>query len=126
MANLQLNRNLLNYREAHNYTQDKVSKYLNITRQAYSNYETGKRNPDIDLLIKLAELYGVTLNQLIMDAYSSTSVIRESRPPYRVGTVEEIDGTLFLTREEADLILKYREADADSRKFVNRILSKDI
>ena len=56
MTSLQLTKNLYNYREAHNYTQEKVSKYLNITRQAYSNYETGKRDPDVRLLVKLSEL----------------------------------------------------------------------
>lgn len=122
MANLQLTRNLYKFREAHNYTQDKVSKYLNITRQAYSNYETGKRNPDIDLLIRLSELYGVTLNQLIMDSHS-TSMICESRPPYITATEPESKATLFLSKEEADLIMKYREAGSDDRYLVMKILN---
>lgn len=122
MANLQLTRNLYKYREAHNYTQDKVSKYLNITRQAYSNYETGKRNPDIDLLIKLAELYGVTLNQLIMDSYGS-SLIRENRPPYITAAEPESKATLFLSKEETDLIMKYREASPEDRYLVMKILN---
>lgn len=123
MANLQLTKNLYNYREAHGYTQEKVSKFLNITRQAYSNYETGKRDPDLDLLIKLSELYGITLNQLILDSYT-TSVIRESRPPYVAATDPENKTTLFLTKEESDLITNYREASDDDRYLVQRILNK--
>lgn len=121
MANLQLTRNLYNYREAHKYTQDKVSKYLNITRQAYSNYETGKRNPDVDLLVKLAELYDITLNQLIVDSYN-TSLIRENRPPYITALEPESKATLFLSKEEADLIMKYREASAEDRYLITKIL----
>lgn len=123
MANVQLTRNLYNYRESHNYTQDKVSKYLNITRQAYSNYETGKRNPDIDLLIKLAQLYGVTLNRLIMDTYSN-SMLRENRSPYITAVEPENNATLFLSKEETDLIMKYREASSDDRYLVTKILNK--
>lgn len=124
MANLQLTRNLHQYREAHNYTQEKVSKYLNITRQAYSNYETGKRDPDVDLLIKLAELYGVTLNQLITDSYSA-SFIREHRPPYITATEPESNATLFLTKDEAELIMKYRTASDEDRYLVTKILNSN-
>ncbi len=124
MANLQLTKNLYHYREAHEYTQDKVSKYLNITRQAYSNYETGKRNPDVDLLIKLSELYGITLNQLILDPFNP-SIIRETRPPYTVASIQEQQATLFLTREESDFIMKYRNADPDDRRLVKKILNNE-
>lgn len=122
MANLQLTKNLHNYREAHGYTQEKVGKYLNITRQAYSNYELGKRDPDLDLLIKLAELYGITLNQLIVDSYSA-SYIREHRPPYTLAAQPESSATLVLTQEEAELIMKYRTASDEDRYLVTKILN---
>lgn len=121
MTNLQLTKNLYNYREAHNYTQEKVSKYLNITRQAYSNYETGKRDPDVRLLVKLSELYGITLNQLILDSYTP-SVIRESRPPYQTAVEPHNNTALFLTEEEAELILKYRNASDEDRYIVQKLL----
>ena len=56
LANLQLTKNLYEYRKANALTQKDVSEYLNISRQAYSNYETGKRDPDLGLLVKLSEL----------------------------------------------------------------------
>ena len=121
MTSLQLTKNLYNYREAHNYTQEKVSKYLNITRQAYSNYETGKRDPDVRLLVKLSELYGITLNQLILDSYTP-SVIRESRPPYQTAVEPNNNTSLFLTEEEAELILKYRNASDEDRYIVQKLL----
>lgn len=122
MANLQLTKNLHNYREAHGYTQEKVSKYLNITRQAYSNYELGKRDPDLDLLIKLTELYGITLNQLIIDSYSA-SYIREHRPPYTLAAEPESSATLALTQEETRLLMKYRTASDEDRYLVAKILN---
>ena len=39
MANVQLAKNLKTLRKKYNYTQQDVSTFLNITRQAYSHYE---------------------------------------------------------------------------------------
>lgn len=123
MANLQLTKNLYNYRTAHGYTQERISKLLNISRQAYSNYETGKRDPDVELLISISELYGITLNQLILDSYT-TSVIRETRPPYVAALDTENKMSLFLSKEESSLIIKYREADDNDRYLVQKILNQ--
>ena len=60
MANIQLVKNLKRYRTARKLTQKELGKMLNISRQAYSNYETGKRTPDLDLLLKIAQIYNIT------------------------------------------------------------------
>ena len=60
MANIQLAANLRRLRSDHNYTQAQISDKLNISRQAYSNYETGKRIPDLDILIRIADIYHTT------------------------------------------------------------------
>ena len=51
MSNIQLAANLQRLRKDHHFTQTQFSKKLNISRQAYSNYETGKRIPDLDIII---------------------------------------------------------------------------
>lgn len=67
-------RELRNY---HGYTQKDISRYLNITSQAYSNYENNKRTPDIEILYKIAQFYGRTVDQLI--EYRFTRQIEDSR-----------------------------------------------
>ena len=47
-----------------NYTQEYIAKYLCVTQQAYANYEKGKRLPDVEKLIMLADLYNVSLDIL--------------------------------------------------------------
>lgn len=47
------------------YNQLKVAMDLNITRQALSYYENGKRSPDIDMLKVLSEYYDVSIDYLI-------------------------------------------------------------
>ena len=49
----------------HDYKQKDISEYLNITSQAYSNYENNKRTPDIETMYKVAHFYKITLDQLI-------------------------------------------------------------
>ena len=56
MSNIQLVENLYRLRKAHHYTQQEISDLLNISRQAYSNYETSKRAPDLDSLISMEYL----------------------------------------------------------------------
>ena len=52
-------------REDHDYTQAFVAKYLNIQQNTYSQYENGKRQLPIDMLIRLADLYGTSTDYLL-------------------------------------------------------------
>ena len=47
------------------YTQDTVASYIGITRAAYTNLENGKRQCDASTLLKLSELYSVTVGCLL-------------------------------------------------------------
>lgn len=46
------------------YSQEDIAEKLGIARPTLSHYETGKRQPDIDTLVALAEFYNVSLNWL--------------------------------------------------------------
>lgn len=59
-----LGHNLKIYRTKNNYSQVDIANILNVTKQTVSNWEKGKRLPDINILIKLANLYNVTLDTL--------------------------------------------------------------
>jgi len=43
----------------------KVALDLNISREALSHYENGKRNPDLEMLRKLSEYFGVSIDYLV-------------------------------------------------------------
>lgn len=47
------------------YSQLKVAMDLNISREALSYYENGKRNPDIKLLVTFSKYYGKSIDYLI-------------------------------------------------------------
>lgn len=56
--------NLKCLREASGFTQDKLAEFLGVGRSAYSNYESGDREAPLDVLEKLADLYGCDLASL--------------------------------------------------------------
>ncbi len=47
------------------YSQLKVSLALNISREALSYYENGKRSPDIEMLKKMSAYFNVSIDYLI-------------------------------------------------------------
>ena len=52
-------------RKAKNLNQLKVAMDLNISREALSHYETGKREPSLGILSKLSEYFNVSIDFLI-------------------------------------------------------------
>lgn len=63
MANV--GKNIRNMRAKNKMTQDELAEKLFVSRQTVSNYETGKSNPDIDMLVKIAEVLNADVNILI-------------------------------------------------------------
>lgn len=57
--------NLKEERKKHSLTQQQVADYLNMSRGAYAQYETGKNIPPLDTMIKLAELYKCSIDYLV-------------------------------------------------------------
>ena len=53
--------NIKRMREASRFTQEQVSQFLGIGRSAYANYETGDRELPLNVMERLADLYGCDL-----------------------------------------------------------------
>lgn len=49
----------------HNLKMCEVAKAINIEADRYRKYERGEREPEIDILIQLADLYNVSLDYLL-------------------------------------------------------------
>ena len=66
-------------RKEKNMTQDDLAEQLYVSRQTVSNYENGKSNPDIDMLVKIAEILETDVNVLIFGIPVSPSRKKEYR-----------------------------------------------
>ena len=56
---------LKNIRKSRKLNQQKVAMDLNISREALSYYENGKREPSLSLLLEMSRYFNVSINYLI-------------------------------------------------------------
>ena len=56
---------LCEIRKKKGFSQLKVAMDLNITREALSYYENGKRNPDLEMLVAFSKYYNKSIDYLI-------------------------------------------------------------
>ena len=57
--------NIRNLRIDHGLTQKQIAEVLNVKQNTYSQYEIGVLNYPVDVLIKLADYYGVSVDYLL-------------------------------------------------------------
>lgn len=57
--------NIRNLREDNDKTQKQIADYLNIKQTTYSKYELGKVNIPVEVFIKLADYYNVSIDYLL-------------------------------------------------------------
>ena len=57
--------NIRSLRTDSGYTQKQVAQHLGISQNTYSQYEIGVLNYPVDALIKLADLYNVSVDYLL-------------------------------------------------------------
>ena len=60
-----LRENLMMLRKAKGFSQEEIAEKIDISRQAYAKWETGATVPDIEKCVRLAEVYGVTVDSLV-------------------------------------------------------------
>lgn len=93
----------------HGYKQKDISDYLNITSQAYSNYENSKRTPDIETMRKIAKFYNITVDRLI--SYRCTRQIED---------MSNYGNTLYRAADDSGIVIPMTGRQA---KMIAEILS---
>lgn len=101
-----------NLRVLNNLTQEELSQHIGITASAYSHFETGIRQPDINTLVKLCCFYKINIMHLIY------LICMDMCPTEDQGTgVFQIFtyGSLC-SSDENTLITKFRRLDPDDKQ----------
>lgn len=60
-----LSDNIIMLRNINRYSQEEVAEKVGVSRQAYAKWEKGDTVPDVERCLKIAELYGITLDALV-------------------------------------------------------------
>ncbi len=108
------------YRKSNRMTQQRVAEYLGVSRSAYSKYET-MRMPELDVIIKLSVLYGISLDDFLSPCFTQESGIVSANSP----DSEELQ---VVTDAEKRLLEYYRGCvrKADILKAAEEIYNSDI
>lgn len=58
--------NIIKLRDSDNLTQDQFGQLINISRSGVCHYETERNTPPLYILIKISNLYSLTLDELCL------------------------------------------------------------
>lgn len=97
--------NLKAYRIMADMTQEDLAKAASITRNSIANYESGRSEPNFEILCIFSRVLGVDLNDLV-----------------RKHEVPDFTRRMQVTDEESAVIQAYREADPIYRTVALDIL----
>jgi len=95
--------NLLYQRQQRNMTQEQLAMLLGVSRQSVAKWEAGQSTPEVDKLMRLAELFNCSLDDLVSGDLTQVAVAPEEVLPENVPT-QDVCGY-----------------DAHSRSFADRI-----
>ena len=62
---MELSKNLLKFRKASGLSQEQVAEKVGVVVRAYQRYEYGDRYPQLPTLVALADLFDVSLDELV-------------------------------------------------------------
>lgn len=98
--------NLRSLRTKKGISMKALGEQLGVSESTVSLYETGKRSPDITMLVRLADFYGTSVDYLI----------GHEKEPAAKGDE--------LTPQEHDLLCAYRAASPDDRAIIDNIVRR--
>ena len=77
---MDLGERLYQLRKARNLSQGEVADALGVSRQSVSKWENNTSVPELDKLVKLGELFGLTLDELVKGEAAPAPAGRPERP----------------------------------------------
>lgn len=72
---MEIGSKIKNARIQANFTQEQVADALSVSRQTISNWETGKTYPDIVSVVKMSDLYNISLDRLLKEEKSMSNYL---------------------------------------------------
>ena len=84
------------------WSQEELAERLNVSRQSVSKWESAQSVPDIDRILQMSRLFGVTTDYLLKDDMEEPEVTgEESASPLRRVTMQQASDYLALRRAAA-------------------------
>ena len=76
---MKFNEKLIMLRKKAGLSQEELGYKLNVTRQTVSKWELGQTTPEMDKLIEISKLFNVTVDDLINESSSNTTIKQDKK-----------------------------------------------
>jgi transcriptional regulator with XRE-family HTH domain len=91
---------IINLRKKNGWSQEELANKMDVSRQAVSKWESAQTVPDLQKILQLAELFGVTTDYLLKDEIETEEFISNSSDEYvKTITMEEAHEYLDIRRK---------------------------
>ncbi len=118
-----LSENLRILRKNFKLTQQEVADILGIDRSTYTFYEAGKSTPTKENIIKLCDIYNVTVGY-ILGVEKNCPELKVANRSDRID--EAMDGLGEISRNEKFLIMAYRSLDSEKKEQLIDIVKMSL
>lgn len=113
--------NLRTLRKSFGLTQQEVADILGIDRSTYTFYEAGKSTPTKENIVKLCDIFNVTVGYLF-GVEKNCPELKVANRSDQVG--ESVDGLSEISRNEKFIIMAFRSLSCDKKEeFINTVKS---
>ncbi len=102
-------------RKKFNMTQDEVALFLGVSRSGYTYYETGKSEPSIDTLKKLATIYDITVDEIL--SMPKKKIIGRKIAEDDI-SASGADPIMYMKKDEKSLVMAYRLASKENKEKI--------
>lgn len=93
---------IISLRKKNGWSQEELAHQLNVSRQAVSKWESAQSIPDLDRVLQLSQLFGVTTDYLLKDELETESFTPgEDAPALRKVTLSQANEFLALRKAAA-------------------------
>ncbi len=87
---MEFHNKLYELRRQKGFSQEELANRLNVSRQTVSKWEVGESSPDMENLVAISELFGVSLDELVLNkATAGTGAATEGARPNLYGDIKE-------------------------------------
>lgn len=117
-----LSEQLKQIRKANKFTQQDLADAVGIERSTYASYETGRNKPDVILLKRIANVFGVSSDFILEIDTSKKFNMSDANVSYKKNGSQLVS---TLSKDEKAVLAQYRLLSEDKKEEVKTFLSKN-
>ncbi len=95
---------IMRERKKNGWTQEELAELMEVSRQSVSKWESAQAIPDINKVIRLSELFGVSTDYLFKDELEEPELVEEKIEPIRKVSLQEANEFLQIKEKTAKII----------------------